>query len=269
MKEKGGRPLGSGKAVGRAEYEAGWAAYREKPGLTTVQEAVGCGADVARRLVHQGLPKLALPGYEKRLMDENRAAVAGEKRLAVSGEKLSTKTAARLVEEQKAAAERTVKAQVEILGDAEKQRAEELRLVRANRIGALALAGITGKLLRSADKLGTYYEQRLQEVERQGLTGGAALKALGMKPKEVLLHMRAIGNVMGKVAEISEASVKMERLLMGEPTAIIGNAGEVERPKTKEEALERFNKSAKAFERFRQRQAAVEAVVEEEGEADA
>lgn len=256
------------RVVTREEYQRAWEAYSNEPSAAAVARALGCGQDVAQRLVHEGLPVLGLPPLDKRLKVEARAAAAGDAKLSKGTEKLTAEGAARELERRKEALAKVEKQSAELLGDAGTQKMEEARLVRANRIGATALAGINAKLLRTASRLADHLDEALGEAEKEKKTGKAALEHLGLKPSGALELVKSIATVSVRVAQSSEAAVRMERLLMGEPTDILGvQGGEERKHMSQAEAEKVFSEAARAFARAKQRQQAVDAEVEEEGHA--
>lgn len=255
--------------VTREEYGKAWEAYSNEPTVEAVRRALDCGNDVAHRLVFEGLPVLALPGLEKRLQEEARLGAKADARLSRGTERLTAEGAARVMAARAKAVKEVVEKEAAVLGDAVSQRVEEAKLVRANREGALVLADVTGKLLRSASRLVGYLDDALEEVEAKGFKGTKALEELGLRPGSALDLVKSMATVANRTAQVSEASVRMERLLMGDPTSIIQvqGGGSSSKPMSLEEATSVMREANKAFERHRMRAAAVDVQVEESGHA--
>ena len=248
----------------REEYQRAWEAYANEPTLAAVQRALSCGQEVAHRLVWEGLPRLGLVGLDKRLKDEARLAAAADKKLTRATEKLTTEGVARELEARARAVDKATRATVEVLGDAAHQRGEEAKLIRMNRVSAQALSGTLVPLLRAANRLTKYVDEALGEAETEGLKGKAALEKLGLKPGSAVDLVRSIATLSVRVAQVSEASVRMERLHLGEPTAVLG-IQETKRgtPMTLEEAEQTVKDAARAFDRARQRALAEEVEVDD------
>jgi hypothetical protein len=159
---------------------------------SAVAEALGMVAHVAERLVEEGArgrPPLRLEAREQAAIVEARASsVEASKPSAV------------------------------VVADARESRTEELRLVRSNRRSALVLANLNVRLLRTADALSESLMKDLVDAN-----GRPTEMAGRLSPKERVGLIRTVAQIVQRAAEASSKSVQMERLLMGEPTAILGH----------------------------------------------
>jgi hypothetical protein len=231
-----------------AEYERARDAFLEHGTIVSV-ESVGFGRTQAEHLVHRGLPHLKLPPLQH---------VARE--LAARTDKLTTKLVkaaaeedaekvARALEERRAAAEKVRASEAAVLGDARDAREQELKLVRANRLAASALARVGVDLLHTAAAL-------TADLREQALSG--KLKHLSAREKAGLV--RTVATIAVRTADVAQKSVQMERLLMGEPTAILGHTGAVPVGDMSPEDAERwFALAEKAFRRRAARTSVVDA----------
>jgi hypothetical protein len=227
----------------RDDWDRALEAWRGTPTIAHVAAELGIGFHRARTIVEVGIPAMGLPPVKKVLEEESRLAAMGEKRL----EGLEAKSAARVIETRTKALARSEASRVAILGDAAAQHAEEAKLVRMNRQGAVALAAVNGRLLSGALSLVEALEKDL--AENKGTI------------KERLGYLRTIANVVARTAEASQKAVQMERLIMGEPTAILGVQGGKPNPDdmTPDEAGQWLEAGMKAFEKAKRRRAMIEA----------
>jgi hypothetical protein len=202
---------GAGAVITPEVYARARVAYLEHGTPQAVREATGLRAEAVARLIDSGEPRLHLPS----LRDAARVAAAAVSRELARVEKGTAEeqaqTLARSLEARAKAARQAREHEAKVLGDAVASRADEVLLVRANRKSALALAAINADLLRA----GTILSRSLLEDP----------KALArLSPRERLGLLRTIAGVVHRTAQASQVAVSMERLLMGEPTAILGRA---------------------------------------------
>lgn len=236
-----------GSSVPLEVYERARAAYLEHGSIAAVRKATGLSEAVAARLIDSGEPRLHLPS----LRDCARAAAAELDRKAKAAEKATAHEEAaqlaRTLDARAAAARRAREHEEKVLGDAVESRKSEVRLVRSNRIAAQALASVNADLLRVSGKLA---ESLLADVE--------SLKKLS--PRERMGILRTVAGIVQRTAQASQASVNMERLLMGEPTAILGRADGTPSTKdmTPEEAAQWLALANRAFERRAARQTVID-----------
>lgn len=236
---RGSRPLS------REDWDLALEAYRANPSVRGVLAAIPHGRPSAERLVNVGVPELGLPPIRKVLEEEARLAALGEKRL----ERVEAKTAGKLLEARMTALRKAEEARLAILGDAQKQREEEAKLVRMNRQGAVVLAAVQGKLLGGALRMAEALERDLSE-------GKGTIK-------ERLGYLRTIANIVQRTAESSAKAVQMERLLLGEPTSILGvqGQGKPSEDMSPEEAGQWLEAANRAFAKARARKNVIEAEV--------
>lgn len=255
------------RALGVEDYERAWEAYTREPTVAGVQRA-GYGQDTANRLVYEGLPRLGLEGLEKKLQKEARLVAARGERLSKGTEELSAESARKELELRRKEAERATREAAVVFGDTAEQAVEEARLIRANRRAAGALAKVNESLLTTAGTLAEYLEEALGEARKENLKGAEALKRVGLKPSGALDLVKSIATISTRIAQTSEAAIRMERLRLGEPTGILQVQGAEERrkPMSRTEATDKVNAAFRAFQRASQRAAIVDAELEEEGE---
>lgn len=233
-------------------YERARLAFLEVGTLEAVREVTGLGTAAVLRLVDSGVPQRGLPSLrdaarihaadvEKRLRLREKAAAEAQ-----AGELAST------LEQRAKAAKAARQNEAKVLGDAVASRADEVLLVRANRKSALALARVNADLLQAGHAIAGSI---LEDVS--GLKKLSARERLGL--------LRTIAGIVHRTAQSSQVSVNMERLLMGEPTAILGRTdGAGPRPEdmTLEEAEQWLSIANKAFERRARRSTVIDVTPE-------
>lgn len=224
-----------------------------------VAKASGLGWQSAQRLIDVGDPLSHLPS----LRDAARvAAIAVSKELAASEKASAKETAHVLASRLEARAKAARKArdhEAKVLGDATKSRADEVRLVRANRMSAMVLAQVNADLLQVSSKLANSLLEDVDKITKRS-------------PMERMTILRTIAGVVHKTAQASQVAVNMERLLMGEPTAILGRSDGSPNPSTDdmtpEEAEQWLALANRAFERRARRSTVVDVPPEEEGHGE-
>jgi hypothetical protein len=130
--------------------------------------------------------------------------------------------------------------------DAYDQRAEEARMVRMTRQSSMALGVTLGRLLK-----GAMYVAETIEIDMMAL-GKHGKSALSIR--ERMGFIRTIGQIAQRASEVSRNAVMMERLLVGDPTTIIGHQVA---PMSDEEARRWFALVQTTAERTKTRTAAV------------
>jgi len=204
-------PVGSGNHVSAELYEAARTAYISGGSIKAIRDATGLSTTASQRLLDSGVPQLHLPPIREAARLE---AAKVEVELRKREEKAARTEAAELAQVMEArakAAKRAKETEAKILGDVEKSRGEEIRLVRANRVSATVLAQVNADLLRVSS-----------ELARSLLEDVSSLKKLD--PHKRMGVLRTVAGIVHRTAQASAAAVQMERLLMGEPTAILGRA---------------------------------------------
>ena len=227
------------------EHEKARIAWLTFGTVGAVAEALGMSNAVATRVIDSGEPRIGLPSLRDcaRIAgaELDKRMKANEKADAIEQAKEHGKALrARLDATRKARAQETI-----VLGDAVASRNEELKLVRANRMSGLALTAVNARLLELSVEVA---DSLLSEKDK--------IKQLGVRERMGLL--RTVAGIVQRTTQASAGSVNMSRLLMGEPTAILGRAdptpvGEM----TEEEAEQWLAQANKAFERKRARRALV------------
>lgn len=231
------------------EYARARAAYLEHGTQAAVASALRCQHARAARLIDSGEPALNLPS----LRDAARAYAATFKapssHLAKTTAATEAEELARTLEARAKAAKAARKTEEVVLGDAQKSRADEVRLVRANRMSALVLASVNADLLKVSTGLA-----------RSLLDDEPALRKLS--PEKRLNILRTVAGIVQRTADASRISVNMERLLMGEPTTILGREGASTQDMTADEAEEWLAIANRAFARRASRRVPIEATGE-------
>jgi hypothetical protein len=217
--------------------------------VTAVSQAAGVSREVATRLIDSGEPRLKLPSLRDcaraKGVELDKRAKAAEKADAIEQAKEHAQALrARLEATKKARKQETL-----VLGDAVASREEEVKLVRANRISALVLTNVNARLLELSVQIA---DSLLSDAEK--------IRTMGVRDRMSVL--RTIGGIVHRTTQASAGTVNMNRLLMGEPTTILGRAdpspvGEM----TEDEAAQWLALANKAFEKKRARQRVLEAKV--------
>lgn len=244
-----------GQVVTPELYAAARAVYLETGNPADVRRATGLSAERCSRLIDSGEPRLGLPS----LRDAARAVAAEVDARATKAEKGAAvavaKEHAATLEARARAARSAREHETRVLGDAVRSRADEVRLVRANRQSALILAGINASLLKASAAVA---DSLLRDVETGRLAGLDPYKRLGI--------LRTVAGIVHRTAQASAAAVNMERLLMGEPTAILGRAdgtGPSTSDMTPDEAEQWLHLANRAFARRAARRTVVDVAVPE------
>lgn len=237
------------RALSGPEYERARNAYIATGTVTAVALAVPCDRERAHLLIEEGYPE----AHQASLKDAARVyAAESEARTqrAVASREAKAKEheaeQATLKLEARARASEVARRHEEaVLGDAAKSRKDEVSLVRANRVSALVLAQVNAHLL----KLSSGLAQSLLEEEH-------AIRKLS--PEKRLGILRTVAGIVQRTADASRISVNMERLLLGEPTAILGREGPSTADMSAEEAEQWLEIANRAFSRRAQRRTLIE-----------
>jgi hypothetical protein len=242
-------PVGAGNDIAPEVYERARVAFLERGTLAAVREATGLGAPAVQRLLDSGIPTRGLPS----LRDAARVHAADvERRLRLAEKASAAEQAGALaatLEQRSKAARASREHEGKVLGDAVASRADEVLLVRANRKSALALAGINASLLRAGSAIAASILNDRDRLDK-------------LSPRDRLGLLRTIAGIVHRTAQASQVSVNMERLLMGEPTAILGrtDAGPSTADMSPEDAEKWLAIANKAFARRASRRTVVEAL---------
>ena len=186
------------------------AAYREKPADHVYAAAsAGIARTTAKKVWEQGIDYMSVPPLRTRIKEEMTAARAGllDKRLeaeaAVEAELVEKKAVRAHEEAEKARA------------DAIHTRRQEAEIVRNERSNVAGMIGIVGHLVKGALKQAAQIEKEIEEGKDE--TTGIKLSL-----KDRLDGLKNIGTLVKQCGEAAESVVKLERLLLGEPTDIVG-----------------------------------------------
>lgn len=233
-----------------ADWEAAKQAWFREGTIPAVARALGSTNETAERVVMVG----SLGRGPLRLEGRAELAVASRARPLLPEDEAKLSQAAKRASKEILAKEKA------ILGDASESREEELRLVRSNRRGAIVLASLNVKLLRAADAIASSLMMDLVAEDAEGRAVPTP-KTMALAPRERLGLVRAVAQIVQRAAEASSKSVQMERLLLGEPTAIL--AHQTESPTddmTPEEAEKWIELGHRALQRRARRRTVVEAL---------
>lgn len=184
--------------ITREYYENLVSAFRERPGI--VSEAASVAAvsrKTAQKAWVQGWPEYGFPPIRERLEQE---ATAVRARLAEQAEREAAT---------KAEQAQVAKAQV----DATATREREALIVRASRENVIGYLKATNDLMHGAVLLSGMIREELAQMAKKG-----------SRPpmKQAVYLMNAIGSALRQGNEAATLALRMERLLAGEPEAILG-----------------------------------------------
>ena len=99
--------------------------------------------------------------------------------------------------------------------DAYDQRAEEARMVRMTRQTSMMLGVSLGRLLKGSIAVSETIEADMLELGKNGKSALSIRERMGF--------IRTIAQIAQRAAEVSRNAVMMERLLVGDPTSIVGH----------------------------------------------
>lgn len=188
-------------------WEALLAAWREDPGnLSKAARAAGTSRPTARKALLEGYPNADPPRRPiAEIVAEEKAAARAQLQGTIEDEarRAALEDAAR----KRAEAEKA-------RADAVEARRQEAQMVRSQRGNILALIGIGGTILRGALKLGDSIRKELED---------AASGASKMTLEQKMVVLTRTGLLTQRIASAAGDVVKMERLLLGEPTEILGH----------------------------------------------
>jgi len=244
--------------LGPDDYDRARRAYLATGTIEATAKEAGLTRSAVEHLVYVGLVELELPPLRSARQRVARQVVAKandrEKKLRKAIDEQDAAAAAAVLEERREAATQLRRHETEVLGSAVESRADELRLVKMNRMGAIVLAGATSTLLDAMNKLAAHVQA----------TAGDPEKMKGMHPRDVGQLIRTIAGTVHRAADTARIAVQMERLLMGEPTAIVESrdSGPDVRDMSAEDAQKWFELAGRAFARRNARSRVIEAAAE-------
>jgi hypothetical protein len=212
------------KPIEREVYDALLAAFRAVPGnVSAAAKAAGVARKTARLALLRGWPARRWPPIRDVLEQEQRLARAirfqadGGGVQTPGGDTASVQTPGSMAALQaspqglhpEAARKLALDAEAAAL-DAARARAQEGQMVQLSRGNTIALMGTTSHLLRA----GVARAQALQK----SLDAGDVL----LTPAQTLQFVSSCGYLAKTAAEAAETTMRMERLLLGAPTEILG-----------------------------------------------
>lgn len=191
--------------MNRVKYEKIVSAFRDEPGhFSKAGAKAGVDPRTAKKAWLRGWPNLDLPPIKQVILDEqmeSRASAERERR-----------------NEQREEAERALQREVEIKdrarSDAIAARKAEADLVRANRGNTIALASLTGRVLRSA-------LSGMEEIQKS-FAAGQDVDGKKLTVPQMVNLMDRIARTTERVTRAARDTMAMERILLGEPTEVIG-----------------------------------------------
>jgi hypothetical protein len=184
--------------------------YRETPppvlgAVAQAAKAAGVTRKTALKAWTTGMGYLGKEPIQVMILEEQIAAR--------SGVTDAMEAAAR--EQSAAQAERSYAEAEKARADVIKARRQEAEMVRAQRGNLVAMIGITGSLLRGAIKQAREIEKALGDG-----VDPATNKKLTVRDKVSILWQ--VNRIVRQTADASGDVIRMERLLLGEPTEIVG-----------------------------------------------
>lgn len=205
----------SGRFVDRQKYNALVAAYRDLPkNYSRAAHLAGVTRPTAKRAWSQGWPARNMPAI-KDVLEEERILTRSRRRAAII-EANDPDLLERLDEEEgaddeiQASSSGAIAAQMLAKDDAVESRLQESRMVALSRANTIALMSSTSRLLSAAIDKAKQLELQIKMGE------------VNFTPKETQRFIGSLGYLVSKATESAKLTIEMERLLLGEPTEIIG-----------------------------------------------
>jgi hypothetical protein len=235
-------------AVTPAEWEAARTAWLAGAGIAGILEAVpSLDKQGALALVHVGDRRRGMRPLQEEAREAASRSDSLERKMRGAVERIDEEEAARLLELRAKRALEAEKATKAVLDDAGQAKAEELRLVRTNRLGTMALAQSNARLLRV---VGALSRGLFEDLVQEGPDGDhLAPAAYELSHRERVGLIRTIAQVVQRTAEASARAVQMERLLAGEPTAILAHQVSPAEDMSPEDALRWIGLAARVHAR--------------------
>lgn len=220
-KPKTGPTPARGARVTQEMYEALVQAYREQPGIhARAAKAAKTTPSTATKGWHKGWPKRGWPPIKDLMKAEQleaRAQASEARRLGALAYEQQQRDdfQARLEDLSRQANDMKLKARE----DAIRTRKEEGEMVQMSR-GAIRLN--LGALIKlSQEVLNKVVPQLVAQIE-SGYVIGATGRKRKLTTHDQLKLMNQLALLLSRIIPESERAIKMERLLLGEPTEIIG-----------------------------------------------
>lgn len=204
------------KGITADQWDRMLGSFREVPGgVSRAAAAGGVSRPTASKAWNHGMHYLE--GRSKPIKEivetEQRAArAAALDAKAEAARKHQAREADRAWEEAEKARQDVIKA-----------RRQEADMVRAERSNVIALIGVTGQVLRGAIKSAKDLERMIEsgyDVVGVDADGKEIRRRLSVKERVEVLWK--VGRIVRQAANAGMEVVRMERLLLGEPTEIVG-----------------------------------------------
>lgn len=246
----------SDSLIGRSTYEKMLASFREHPGnISRTARSAGVSRGTARRAWREGWPSRQLPAIIE-VLEEERLLARSRRQAAVvmsgsggatpgaggggPGTDVPAGSSTGFLDELAAEGGATGAEAARALArdDAVATREQEGQMVKLARANAIALMSSTSRLLSAGI-------DKARELETALKTGTATLT-----PKETVKFMGSCGYLVSKATESAKLVLEMERLLLGEPTEVIGVAV---RDMTLDDAARTIELANRALARARER----------------
>lgn len=219
--------------------------YREYPGeVTKASLHAGVSRPTARKAWYKGWPHAdpPLPAIREDVREVVIAArAAATKSVLEAAVEVSYETHKKQTEIE---AERRFREKEQARKDAVKARRQEADMVRGQRGNIVAMIGITGTALRG----GLEQVREVEKAVREGKDPATGRKLTLPQRMRILTEMSLL---MQRTANAAAEVIRMERLLLGEPTEIVGVQGSEQ--VSEDQAIADIEAAAAAAERFKNR----------------
>lgn len=220
------------KVTSQSTYDKLIIAFRENWGnFSSAARAAGVARKTAKKAWISGWPDQRMRPIRD-LLEEERLAARAE---------ILTETRAKLVGDQAVLQQEAVEAEKARLlshSQAVQTRAQEGEMVKLSRANTIVMMATANRHLRVANKLAKELEEQVEKGEVE------------LTPQQVIKLAGSCAFLTKTAAEAARINLEMERILLGEPTEIIGidvNNMSVE------EAARRIEVANRALERARKR----------------
>lgn len=200
--------------IGRSTYERLLESFREHPGnISAAARSAGVGRGTARRAWREGWPRRQLPAIID-VMQEEQLLARSRRQAAVylgdgppaSGADVPAASTAHVPPGDSGPEAARMLAK----DDAVATREAEGSMVKLARANVVALMSATSRLLSAGI-------DKAKALEKDIRTGTVELT-----PKEVQKFLGSLGYLVSKSTESAKLAIEMERLLLGEPTEVLG-----------------------------------------------
>lgn len=202
--------------ITRDQYDLMVAAFREQPGNAShAARSAKCTPHTARRAYRQGYPDRGWPAIKETVGSEQKAArAARQKAMREEVAKREADAQALLNGQATAQLEQEILDREKARQDAIQTRKEEGQMIRGLRGDVGMMLAVIGKTLRGA----TNSAGRVAKALETGVDSTGRKLTL----KEEMSLQRSTALMLEVAAKGVKVAVEAERLLMGEPTEILG-----------------------------------------------